>query len=127
VQVTDRTNEMLKFTVVSSTDGFAVISQPYTNGWNAYLDGEKVELFRTNHALQGVAVTAGTHEIILRYEPQSLTIGLWSTGTSVVVLLVVWCWALVDRWKRRTAHMDEAVAGVALQSEPPINDTSSGT
>jgi uncharacterized membrane protein YfhO len=93
--------EQLSMRVTASADGLLVVSQPYTHGWNAYVDGDKVEVQRTNHALQGIPVTAGQHEVVLKYEPRELTIGLWSTGLTSVAIIGIWCWAGLDRWGRR--------------------------
>jgi hypothetical protein len=83
-------------------DGLVVLSEMYADGWNAYVDGEKVDILRTNHALRGVPVTSGSHTIVLKYEPRSLTIGLWSTCLASVAMIGIWGWALVDRWHRRS-------------------------
>lgn len=94
--VTDRSQEYLQVRTASSADGLLVISQPYAEGWNAYVDGEQVEILRTNHALQGVPVPAGEHSVELRYESQALKIGLWVTGSTAVAIIGIWVWAFVD-------------------------------
>ncbi len=83
-----------------------MISAAYSDGWNAYVDGEQVDILRTNHALQGIPVAAGTHTIELKYEPRSIEIGLWTTGVSTIGILGVWSWALVDV-RRRSVGRNE--------------------
>jgi hypothetical protein len=97
----DRAQEELKFKVNSTQPGLAVVSQSYEEGWVAYVDGTKTEVLRTNHALMGVPIPAGEHLVDLRYEPQSLRIGLWSTALTSIAMIGVWCWAGLDRLGRR--------------------------
>ena len=99
VVVTETAPERMELTARSSAPGLLVISQAYAEGWNAYVDGEQVEVLRTNHALQGVPLPAGEHEVVLRYEPRAVTVGLWGTGLASVAILGVWSWALRD-WRR---------------------------
>jgi O-antigen/teichoic acid export membrane protein len=61
------------------------------------VDGEEVEILRTNHALRGIPVTSGTHTVVLRYESPYVTLGMWTTGFGTVVSIGVWIWAWLDR------------------------------
>jgi hypothetical protein len=92
--------ESMTIATSSTADGFLVVSDPYASGWNAYIDGEKTEIIRTNHALRGIALPAGEHTVEIRYEPRSLEVGLIVTGSAAVAMIGVWAWALVD-WIRR--------------------------
>jgi uncharacterized membrane protein YfhO len=105
VVVTGQTDETLTMQATAVTDGLLVISAAYADDWNAYVDGDKVPVIRTDHALQGVALTAGSHTVEMRYEPKSLEIGLWSTGATSVAMIGIWAWAFVDR--RRNADGPE--------------------
>ncbi|MEJ7839529.1 MAG: YfhO family protein [Thermomicrobiales bacterium] len=88
-------------------DGLLVFSEVYDKGWNAYVNGEKVDLLRTNHALRGVPVPAGEHTVELKYEPIELRIGLWSTGIASLAMLAIWVWAGVDRFRHRPTVVPE--------------------
>jgi len=102
--VVDQENpETIRMNVTATADGLLVVSASYADGWTAYVDGERVDVLRTNHALQGVPLRAGEHEVVLKYEPTSLRIGLWSTGLASVAMLGIWTWALVDFWLRTPA------------------------
>lgn len=99
--VTGDEPESITISAKSTGDGLLVVSEAYAKGWNAYVDGEKVDVLRTNHALRGVPITAGEHTVVLKYEPFPLKIGLWSTGISSIAIIGIWGWALVDRRRRR--------------------------
>ena len=100
VVVTRTAPERIELRAESSAPGLLVLSEVYAEGWNAYVDGERVDVLRTNHALRGVPLPAGEHEVVVKYEPESLRIGLWSTGLASVAMLGIWGWALAD-WRRR--------------------------
>jgi hypothetical protein len=102
VVVTKNSAEELKLRATTEAAGMVVVSQTYADGWNAYVDGNQVDIIRTNHTLQGVPVDAGTHEIVLKYEPRSLTIGLWSTGIAGIAVIGIWFWTAIDSRRRKT-------------------------
>jgi uncharacterized membrane protein YfhO len=86
----------------TSAAGLLVISEVYTDGWNAYVDGQKEDILRTDHALRGVPIAAGDHTVELKYEPQSLQTGMMISGGTAIVVTGIWAWSLVD-WRRRGA------------------------
>jgi len=100
VSLLDYAPESMTFAASTSAAGLMVISEVYADGWNAYVDGEKVDIIRTNHALRGVPISAGDHTVELKYEPESLRIGMMATGGMAIVMIGIWVWALVD-WRRR--------------------------
>jgi hypothetical protein len=108
VFVTKYLPEEISLRASTSADGFLVFSELFVDGWNAYVDGEKVNVVRTNHALRGVAIGAGDHTVVLKYEPRSVTIGLAVTGVTSLAMIGVWIWAGIDR--RRT-YSKEIPAG----------------
>ena len=70
------------------TPGLLVLADLWDPGWRAYQNGHAVPILRTNHALRGVIVPAGTSTIDFRYEPQSFRLGLLFSGLSAVVMLI---------------------------------------
>ncbi|MGQ0553701.1 MAG: YfhO family protein [Planctomycetota bacterium] len=67
--------------------GIAVLTEAYAPGWSARLDGEEVELLVVDHALMGVAVNPGPHELVFSYTPPGLAAGSIVAGLALVVLL----------------------------------------
>lgn len=95
--------------VSHSGEGLLVVSEVYSENWKATVDGEEVDVLQTDHALLGIAVGPGEHTIHLRYEPDSLTRGLWIsglTGTCSIAVLGYAAWAGVTR-RHRTFPADE--------------------
>jgi hypothetical protein len=82
VSVTDWRPDGLSVEVSHTGEGLLVVSQIYSDGWTATVDGEAVDVLQTDHALLGIPVGAGEHTIELRYAPASLALGLWISGLS---------------------------------------------
>ncbi len=95
-------NMELKYAVNAPTPQFAVLSEIYYDaGWNAYADGQKVPIVKTNYVLRGVALPAGTKELHLKFEPQSYKTGYTITFIMQIVIFILlglglWMW-----WKER--------------------------
>lgn len=67
------------------------LSLPYSQGWTAYVDGEKTELIQTNVMYSGLKVEAGSHTIELVYCTPYLKAGVLISILSAagVILLAV--------------------------------------
>ena len=72
-----------------SEDAVLQITSSYTNGWKAYVDGERVDTINVNTAFIGIPVKAGQHEIYLTYEVPYLKLGIICTSIGVVTFIVV--------------------------------------
>jgi uncharacterized membrane protein YfhO len=68
--------------------GLGVLTDLWDKGWRAYLNGKPVPLLRTNHALRGVLLPAGTGTLEFRYEPASYSLGLKLSALGGLTLLV---------------------------------------
>ncbi len=64
--------------------GYLVLTDSYYPGWQAYLDGKVVPVYRANYLFRAVRAPAGKHQVQFRYEPPLLELGL---KVSVATLL----------------------------------------
>ena len=62
----------LKYEVNSSKGGTVVFSEIYYPGWQAYIDGEKVEHGRANYIFRAMNVPAGQHVVEFKFDPDTL-------------------------------------------------------
>lgn len=85
-----KSNE-LKYQFQSASNQIMIFSDVYyEDGWNAYIDGDKVPHFRANYVLRGLKVPLGKHEIAFKFEPSSVSVGMTiNTIFSILVLLGV--------------------------------------
>ena len=54
-------------TVEAPEDGLLLIAIPFEHGWDVYVDGAEAEQRKVEHGFIGVELTAGRHEISVRY------------------------------------------------------------
>jgi len=58
------------YKVSGNSDGLLVLSEIWhPEGWSATIDGEDASLLRANYILRALPITAGDHEVVLKYEP----------------------------------------------------------
>jgi hypothetical protein len=80
----------LKYTSINSNDGLAVFSEMYyKNGWNAYIDGNKVEHLRANYVLRALPIPVGKHTIEFKFEPEVVKTGSTITLLSSIVMVLL--------------------------------------
>ncbi|MEM9884768.1 MAG: YfhO family protein [Bacteroidota bacterium] len=75
----------------SGSEQLAVFSEIWygpDKGWNAYIDGEKVEHIRVNYLLRALRIPAGQHEIEFRFEPSSFYTGKTVSLISSLLILL---------------------------------------
>ena len=85
-------NDAIEYNFQASSPQFAVFSEIYyPYGWNAYIDGNKVEHSRVNYILRGMSIPAGKHSIRFVFEPATYKKGasLSFIGSILVALLIL--------------------------------------
>ncbi len=81
--------------VISATTprpALLVVSEVYyPAGWKAFIDGSETEIYRTNSVLRSVVVPAGTHEVVMTYNPPLYNLGytLSNVGWAVAALCIL--------------------------------------
>jgi hypothetical protein len=65
--------------------GLLVLSEIDYPGWQAYVNGKKAEIYRTDGILRGVFIEPGTHTVTFRYFPRSFKIGLALTSMTLTI------------------------------------------
>ena len=86
--ITEENPLRVRITAKMETPGLLVLSDMWDRGWRAYLDGKPVSILRTDHALRGVVLPAGTVVLEFRYEPASFAWGLRLAALAAVTLLI---------------------------------------
>lgn len=85
----------------SKTDQMAVFSEVYYDkGWNAYINGQKVDYVRANYLLRAMPLKAGKYDVEFKFEPVSYSLGnTIALSSSVVMILSLLGFALLQ-WKK---------------------------
>jgi hypothetical protein len=92
ISLTKFDNDTMDYVASCNTPQFAVFSEVYyPDGWNAYMDGKKVDYVKTNYVLRGLSIPAGKHSIKFVFEPAIYKKGLRISyiGSWFVALLVL--------------------------------------
>jgi hypothetical protein len=55
--------------------GLVILCDVYYPGWVLTIDGQPATIYRTNGAMRGASVPAGTHRLVYTYAPQSFFVG----------------------------------------------------
>jgi hypothetical protein len=95
VTVTSLNPDGMTLEVSQSGNGLVVVSEIYSEAWQASVDGQPAEVVQTDHALLGISVGPGEHTVALSYEPRTLEIGLWISGFSTIVAGIILVVALI--------------------------------
>ena len=81
----------LTYKLTSKNGGLVVLSEVYYPGWSAALDGRDIPIGRADYILRALRVPAGEHDLVLKFDPQSLH----NTETVAYAALAVMLLALV--------------------------------
>ncbi len=82
--------------------GWLVLSEVWSPGWRASVDGVEARVYRTDVAFCGLPLVDGAHSVRLEYLPSGWVWGRWVTLGAVTMVVIV---AAVGLWRRRgTAH-----------------------
>lgn len=79
----------LEIDLESESAGMLILSDAYYPGWVATVNGNPTRIYNVNHGLRGIRIEAGRSRVEMRYEPDSLTIGLAISLTTLVILAIL--------------------------------------
>ncbi len=99
-------NDAIEYEANCNGPQFAVFSEVYYPvGWNAYIDGKKVEYVNANYILRGVSIPGGKHAVKFVFEPESVKSGTSIMFITSIIILLVFAGGLFMAWRegRKTA------------------------
>jgi len=99
----------LRYSYNLTGDALAVFSEVfYPEGWDAWLDGDpsrSVDVFRADWVLRAAVLPEGSHELTMRFEPQtirgSVAVSRASSAGLIVLLLLVLAGTAAEFKRRR--------------------------
>jgi len=91
----------LKYHVSSAKGGVVVFSEVYYADWTATVDGQPAQLGRVNYVLRALRVEPGEHEVVMTFQPKSISITETVAYVSLAILLLVVVCGLVMALRRR--------------------------
>jgi hypothetical protein len=90
VSILDYSHSKILLRTNFSGKGFVVLSDQYYPGWRAFIDGKPLKIYRTNGIMRGIVVPAGVHELVFKYQPQTIYLFI---GISMLTLAGIIIWA----------------------------------
>lgn len=79
----------LEGTVATPTASAFMLPMPFDRGWSATLDGKPLALFRADFGLTAAILAPGRHTLSMSYSPPGRSLGLWSAGATICLLLLL--------------------------------------
>lgn len=77
----------LRYRANTANGGLAVFSEIYFPwGWKASIDGNDTEIGRVNYVLRALRVPAGNHEIVMRFDPESVHYTVNAAYISIIII-----------------------------------------
>lgn len=76
-------------TIKAEADKTVFSTIPYDKGWNVYVDGNKVETYKTVDTMLAFDITEGEHTIEMRYMPKEIIIGAIVSATGILLFIVL--------------------------------------
>ena len=84
--------------IKAAAPSLLILADNFYPGWRAEVDGHRAAIYCVNYNQRGVAVGAGEHVVTFVYKADSVFLGLFVSGVSLVLLL----WWMNNR--RRPSH-----------------------
>lgn len=111
LEITSFKDTRIEGTINAKKDGVMFLSIPYEKGWSVYIDGKKADTFKVLHAMLGVKVSEGSHEIVLKYSPDGFRPGLLISGAGAVGTgAVIWYDIRRKKRKKRRGKNPESIS-----------------
>ena len=103
IKLVDYKLNHLTYEAKTTSDQFAVFSEVYYKGWNAYIDGELTPHYQVNYLLRGMQIPSGEHTIEFKFEPQVIQTGSTISLVSYALLIFIPLgWFFYERKKKTT-------------------------
>lgn len=105
-EIVSHVPEQVVISATLATPGYLVLSDTHYPGWRAWVDGETTPILTANLLFRAVALPAGVHEVVFRFEPDTLHRGAVVSLVmgSIVVTAVVGAWL----YRRRARQLPPA-------------------
>lgn len=81
------TTNQIECTVDSKQDRILCVAIPYSKGWSAHVDKEKVKVYPINDMFMGIEISQGKHQVVLSYFTYGLKTGIFISLFALCILL----------------------------------------
>lgn len=100
VQITAYSPNKIDISARLPQTGYMVLSEIFYPGWRAYVDGQRVEIYRADYILRAVRLEKGDHRVEFVFDSTVFKIGVGvTTMTAIALALIIACSAWRGRGK----------------------------
>lgn len=101
-EITEYKNELIKLKTKSTGNNFLVMSEIYyAPGWEAFVDGEKTKIYKTNFAFRGIIVPDGEHDVEFRFKSSGFELGKnLSLAGNIFIILALFGGLYLERKRK---------------------------
>lgn len=85
--IEDYAPNSVRIKTASQGNNLLFLSDNFYPGWHAYVDGTKSEIYRADYTFRAVYVPKGEHEVVFKYEPNSVRTGIILSTLSLCAYL----------------------------------------
>ncbi len=89
VEIKEYAPERVTLAVQSDSPGYLVLADSWYPGWRATVDGNPAPIYRADTIFRAVPVEPGQHVVVFEYQPMSLRVGAWMSGTSLALAIAI--------------------------------------
>lgn len=87
--IVDESSRHLGIAVSAPRGGTLVVADTWFPGWRAWVDGVEAPLERTGRGHRALSVSAGTHGVVMSYDPAALRKGTWAGALGLLMFLLL--------------------------------------
>lgn len=92
IYLTSYLPDRLTYNVSTANGATAVFSEVYFPwGWHAQIDGKPVDIGRVNYLLRAINVPAGDHQLVMTFDPASITV---TTTIAFIAAALIYLWVI---------------------------------
>lgn len=96
LELLDQTPNSLTIQVETQEAGWLLLADTWYPGWNAWVDGNKVDILPADLAFRALPLQSGEHTVVFRYQPLSFWLGLAITLIALVGAVYLWRQRKID-------------------------------
>ena len=97
LNVTNHSDTRIEGTLIANESKTVLTTIPYDSGWKVYVDGERVDTYKSVETFVAFDIEAGEHNIVMKYQPTVFYLGIATStlGIALFILLIS-----IDKRKR---------------------------
>lgn len=78
----------IELNTASRLSSYLLLSELFYPGWKAYVDGKAIPIMRADYLLRAIPLTPGRHNVIFKFRPLSIAIGLAISAITIGLILI---------------------------------------